>query len=237
MAGSLSWKRRGAGKPRERSRGCCELELETESILATLDGVHLRDRRPRYTNAMSDADIPAWARAARQGWTWTGGARPPFAEVPSPGQESVWDYPRPPLLVPDARSVVVRRGETELARTDRAVRMLETSHPPTFYLPRSDVVMKHLKRTGHGSQCEWKGLCTYYDVVVGGERIVGAAWSYEEPLADAAAIAGHIAFYASRLACFVAGERALPQPGGFYGGWVTAELVGPFKGGPDSRGW
>jgi uncharacterized protein (DUF427 family) len=133
--------------------------------------------------------------------------------------------------------VVVKLGAIEVARTQRAVRMVETSHPPTFYLPRTDVVMAHLERSGRGSRCEWKGLCTYYDVIADGERIEGGAWSYEEPFAEAASIAGHLAFYASRLACFVAGEQAQPQPGGFYGGWITPELVGPFKGGPNSSGW
>lgn len=186
---------------------------------------------------MSDSEIPAWARAARQGWVFTGGTRPPFAEVPGPGRESVWDYPRPPLLVPDARSVVVKLGDAEIARTSSAVRMLETSHPPTFYLPRTDVVMAHLVATGRGSRCEWKGLCTYYDVLVEGQRVEGAAWSYEAPFAEATAIAGHVAFYASLLDCFVDGERARPQPVGVYGGWITSELAGPFKGGPESGGW
>ena len=186
---------------------------------------------------MSDSEIPAWARAARRGWTFTGGARPSFAAAPAPGQESVWDYPRPPLLVPDSRLVVVKVGEVEVARTQHTVRLLETSHPPTFYLPRTDVVMARLERSGRGSRCEWKGVCTYYDVIAEDERIEGAAWSYEEPFAEAAAIAGHLAFYAHRLTCLVAGERAGPQPGGFYGGWITSELAGPFKGEPNTSGW
>jgi uncharacterized protein (DUF427 family) len=140
-------------------------------------------------------------------------------------------------LVPDARSVVVRLGDVELARSADTLRMLETSHPPTFYLPRRDVLMAHFEPAGQGSRCEWKGLCTYYDVVVDGKRVEGAAWSYEAPFSEAEALAGHLAFYASRLSCFVDGEQATPQPGGFYGGWVTSELVGPFKGGPNSQGW
>jgi uncharacterized protein (DUF427 family) len=184
-----------------------------------------------------DDELPAWARAGREGWTWTGRARPPFAVVPGPGQESVWDYPRPPRLVPDEREVVVQWGGREIARTRAAIRLLETSHPPTFYVPRADIDISVIVRASGGSLCEWKGACSYYDVVIDGERIDRGAWSYERPFAEAAVIAGHVAFYADRLACFVGGERARPQQGGFYGGWITSELVGPFKGEPGTRGW
>jgi uncharacterized protein (DUF427 family) len=186
---------------------------------------------------MTDEDLPAWARAGRTGWTWTGRSRPAFAIAPGPGQESVWDYPRPPQLVADGRAVSVRAGAVELARTPSTIRLLETSHPPTFYIPRCDVDMARLIRAPGGSLCEWKGACTYYDVVIDGERLERAAWSYEAPFADALAIAGHLAFYADRLECRVGGERARPQPGGYYGGWLTSELVGPFKGEPGTRGW
>lgn len=195
---------------------------------------------------MSDDDLPAWARAGRTGWLHTGQQRPPFAIAPGPGQESVWDYPRPPLLVADAREIIVRLpdsagssagGGGELARTRSALRILETSHPPTFYLPRADVDMTQLRRvSGGGSRCEWKGEATYFDVAIGASFLPCAAWSYERPFADARALAGHLAFYAHHLACFVGGERVTPQRGGFYGGWITSELVGPFKGDPDVRG-
>ncbi|MEZ4399195.1 MAG: DUF427 domain-containing protein [Kofleriaceae bacterium] len=181
--------------------------------------------------------LPAWAKAGRAGWTWTGAARPPFAIEPGPGQESVWDYPRPPALVPDEREVIVRLDGVELARTRGAVRLLETSHPPSFYLPRADVRLARLVPAGGGSRCEWKGACTYYDVVVGDQRVPRAAWSYLHPFDDAATIAGHVAFYPARLECLVDGERARPQPGGFYGGWITSELVGPWKGDPATSGW
>jgi uncharacterized protein (DUF427 family) len=202
---------------------------------------------------MTDDELPAWARAGRTGWTYTGGNRPPFAIAPGPGQESVWDYPRPPLLVADAREVIVRlpdssgggsggrSGGRELARSRSALRLLETSHPPTFYIPRGDVDLTQLRRVpGGGSLCEWKGAATYFDVVAssaGGANLPRAAWSYEQPFADSRALAGHLAFYAHPLACFVGGERVTPQPGGFYGGWITSELVGPFKGDPSTRGW
>jgi uncharacterized protein (DUF427 family) len=186
---------------------------------------------------MGAQDLPAWARAARTGWTWTGHHRPPFAIVPGPGQESVWDYPRPPRLVADGREVVVQRGDVIIARTTAAIRLLETSHPPTFYLPRADVALEYLERRLDPSLCEWKGACTYYDVVVDDRRLGRAAWSYERPFCDAASIAGYIAFYADPLVCFVGGERVRPQAGGFYGGWITSELVGPFKGDEATRGW
>lgn len=149
----------------------------------------------------------------------------------------MWDYPRPPRLLPDRREVIVALGQIEIARTSAAIRMLETSHPPTFYLPRQDVEMSYLERASGSSQCEWKGTCTYYDVVLAGRRLARTAWSYQHPFADAAAIAGYVACYAAVLECYVAGERARPQPGGFYGGWVTSELVGPFKGEATTQGW
>ena len=115
--------------------------------------------------------------------------------------------------------------------------MLETSNPPTFYLPRNDVSMTHLVHVGGGSRCEWKGEARYFDIVVGQHRLARCAWSYERPFEEAASIAGHLAFYASHVDATVAGERVLPQPGGFYDGWITSELVGPFKGEPGSERW
>jgi len=186
----------------------------------------------------SDDELPAWARAGRVGWTWTGAARPAFAITPGPGQESVWDYPRPPLLVADSREVVVRIDGIEIARTRSSVRLLETSHPPTFYIPRADVAMTYFARSRDGgSLCEWKGACTYYDLRVGDRWLPRVAWSYEDPFADASTIAGHLGCYANVLECQVGGERVRPQPGDFYGGWITAEIVGPFKGDPHTRGW
>jgi uncharacterized protein (DUF427 family) len=149
----------------------------------------------------------------------------------------VWDYPRPPRLVRDARRVEVRCGDTLVASTTRAIRVLETAHPPTFYLPREDVRMQRLEHAGRGSLCEWKGEATYFDVAVPGRRIERAAWSYENPFADADDIRGHISFYPGRIECFVDAERVRPQPGGFYGGWITREVVGPFKGEPGTGAW
>jgi uncharacterized protein (DUF427 family) len=170
-------------------------------------------------------------------WEHRGQRRPAFAIEPGPGQESVWDYPRPPRLVADRRWVEVRVGEVVLAQSSQAIRVLETASPPTFYLPRADVRMELLRRaTGH-SYCEWKGLATYFDAIADGQIIERAAWSYEVPTPEFAAISGYLSFYPGRVACTVDSERVRPQPGAFYGGWVTDEIVGPYKGEAGTGGW
>lgn len=183
-----------------------------------------------------------WLTRAREQWTWrgsrlesdgTGPKRPDFAIEPGPGQESVWDYPRPPALVRDTREVLVRYRDVEIARSRATIRVLETSHPPTFYIPRADVRGDQLARAAGQSFCEWKGACSYYDVA----GLARAGWSYEAPFPEAEIIRGHLAFYATELECFVDGERVRPQAGGFYAGWITSELVGPFKGDPGTSNW
>jgi len=173
----------------------------------------------------------------RHAWRHRGDQRPAFAVEPKAGQESVWDYPRPPRLLQDNRLVEVYGGEWLVARTTRAVRVLETASPPTFYLPRDQVRMDLLQATGGQSYCEWKGRASYYDLRTDQGLVERVAWSYENPLDDFAAIAGHISFYPGRLACYVAKERVRPQTGGFYGGWITNEIVGPFKGDPGRGDW
>ncbi len=184
-----------------------------------------------------DVSLPAWLQAARDHWQWRGQARPPFAVVPGLGQTSVWDFPRPPQIAPDTREVVIRWGDLEVARTRRAVRVLETSHPPSFYLPWNDVARHLLLPTPGGSMCEWKGPARYWTLVDGERQLPGVAWSYPQPMAGAEALADCVAFYPALLDCRVDGAQVLPQPGGFYGGWITPELVGPFKGAPGSQGW
>jgi uncharacterized protein (DUF427 family) len=170
-------------------------------------------------------------------WEWTGRERPPFAEPPAPGQESVWDYPRPPALVPDAREVIVRVSGVEIVRTRRALRLLETASPPTFYLPFADARRDAFVPASGASFCEWKGAARYWTIVAGGVRLERAAWSYDTPAAPYELLRDHVAVYATHAECLVNGERARPQDGGFYGGWVTSELVGPWKGGPGTGGW
>ena len=172
------------------------------------------------------------------GWRWTGEERPPFAEEPGPGEESVWDYPRPPAIRPDHRRVVVRLGDAVVADTTRAVRILETASPPTFYLPREDVRTEWLEEAPGSSVCEWKGPARYWTVrTPEGALEKKGAWSYPSPPRRYEEIAGHLSFYPGRFECTVDGERVRPQDGGFYGGWVTDEIVGPWKGEPGTRGW
>lgn len=182
-------------------------------------------------------DLPEWAQQARQKWKYTGKERPPFAKEPKAGQESVWDYPRPPKIDPDHREIIVQHGDSLVARSTDAVRILETAGAPAFYLPREDVNMELLKRSDRVTQCEWKGYGTYWHIVIGDETLANAAWSYENPFPEYKEIKGMISFYPARLACYVDGERVRPQPGGFYGGWVTHEVVGPVKGEEGSESW
>lgn len=175
--------------------------------------------------------------AATALWTWTGQRRPPQALPTASGQESVWDYPRPPVLSPDAREVIVRVGGVEVVRTRRAIRLLETASPPGFYLPFADADRAAFEPAPGSSHCEWKGQARYWNVSAGGTRLVRAAWSYEHPTEQYRALRDHVAVYATVAECFVDGERVTPQDGGFYGGWVTGEIVGPWKGGPGTGGW
>lgn len=171
-------------------------------------------------------------------WAHRGQGRPTFAIVPGPGQESVWDYPRPPRIVQDRRRVEVRLGDLMLAGSSRCLRVLETASPPTFYIPPGDLRMDQLRRAAGRTRCEWKGQATYFDLIdLKGDRIERAAWSYEAPSVPFEVIAGWVSFYPGRVACFVDGERVRPQPGGFYGGWVTGEIVGPYKGEAGTGGW
>ncbi len=156
---------------------------------------------------------------------------------PGPGQESVWAYPRPPILDLSDRHVVVRMGETQIAESLRAVRVLETSHPPTYYLPPQDVRMALLQEAPGRTMCEWKGRASYYDLLLEGKRIPAVGWTYRDPTSAFQSIGGFMAFYPGKVDCFLDGERVQSQPGGFYGGWITRDIVGPFKGEPGTRSW
>jgi uncharacterized protein (DUF427 family) len=162
----------------------------------------------------------------------------PTPIVPAPGQESVWDYPRPPRLEPtDKRIRIIFNGQT-IADTTRAYRVLETSHPPVYYIPPEDIQMACLRPCNGRSVCEWKGPAAYYTVEVDGRRAENVAWTYPNPTASFAPIKDYVAFYAAPMdVCLVDGEAARPQPGNFYGGWVTDDVVGPFKGEPGTMGW
>ncbi|MDJ0650281.1 MAG: DUF427 domain-containing protein [Xenococcaceae cyanobacterium MO_188.B19] len=154
-------------------------------------------------------------------------------------QESVWDYPRPPRLERSQKQIKIVFNGVTIADTNNSYRVLETSHPPVYYLPPEDIKTEYLSKTDKpGSFCEWKGLAHYYTLKVGDKQALNVAWSYDNPTADFVAIQNYIAFYAAPMdGCYVEGEKVQPQPGGFYGGWITQDLIGPFKGEPGSWGW
>ena len=154
------------------------------------------------------------------------------------GQESVWDYPRPPALVVCTDRVrVILDGHT-VADTVRAVRVLETSHPSTFYLPPADVDMTRLDPVVGGSFCEWKGMASYFDIQGARAMRPRVAWTYRDPTPAFNVIANYLAFYPHAMdACYVGEEQVQPQVGDFYGGWITANIPGPFKGGDGTAGW
>lgn len=155
-----------------------------------------------------------------------------------PVRESVWDYPRPPRLEPTPRRVRVVFGGVTVADSTRALRMLETSHPPTYYIPPEDVRLDLLEPTGRRSLCEFKGQARYFTVRVGKKLAENAAWTYPDPVLAYEDLRDHVAFFVGKMdECRVDDERARPQAGGFYGGWITSDLEGPFKGEPGTDGW
>jgi uncharacterized protein (DUF427 family) len=174
---------------------------------------------------------------ARSHWSHRGSRRPDWAIEPGPGEESVWDYPRPPRLEDDLRLVRVSWGNTVLAESCRTVRILETASPPTFYIPPEDVRTDLLSRAPGASLCEWKGSATYWSLRIEDQELPRVAWSYEQPFTDFNSILGYLAFYPSKLNCYVDEYHVAPQPGDFYGGWITPEVVGPFKGEPGTGSW
>ena len=162
----------------------------------------------------------------------------PVPETPGPGQESAWDYPRPPRVEPSHERVEVWLGEVRIAASTRSLRVLETSHPPTYYLPVDDFEPGALLATEGSSWCEFKGRATYFDVHGADAVAPRAAWTYPTPSPGFERIAGYVAVMPGAMErCTVDGEVVRAQEGGFYGGWITARVVGPFKGGPGSWGW
>lgn len=162
----------------------------------------------------------------------------PTPDPPGPGQESVWQFPRPARAEPCTRLLSVQFGGRTIAETRRGVRVIETSHPPSYYFPPDDIEPAALIPVAGSSFCEWKGAASYRDVVAGDLRAPRAAWTYLNPSPDFTGIRGFVAFYPAAMdACFVDGERVRAQEGGFYGGWITSHVAGPFKGAPGSGGW
>jgi uncharacterized protein (DUF427 family) len=164
--------------------------------------------------------------------------RPANIQKPGPGQESVWDYPRPPRIEPVSKRIHVELGGVVLADTTKALRVLETASPPVYYVPLKDVRTEYLAPSRTRTVCEWKGTASYWSVRMGDQFVADVAWSYEHPLRGFESIRGYLAFYAGKVdACFVDDQRVTPQKGGFYGGWITPNIVGPFKGEPGTMGW
>ena len=162
----------------------------------------------------------------------------PHRIEPGLGQESVWDYPRPPALEESTKHIQVQFNGVVIADTHHAKRVLETSHPPVYYIPPEDIQPGCLQPTSRSTFCEWKGVASYYAVVVGDRRAEHAAWYYPEPTARFADLQNYVAFYPSAMdTCSVDGEVIQAQAGDFYGGWVTRDIVGPFKGGAGTWGW
>jgi uncharacterized protein (DUF427 family) len=157
---------------------------------------------------------------------------------PGPGQESAWDYPRPPRIEPSTRHVVVRFGGVDVADSRQALRVLETAHPPVYYIPAHHVRLELMRLGPLHTRCEFKGMASYYDISLDGREARSVAWVYTDPLPGFEQIRGHVAFYPGRVdEVFVDGERVTPQEGSLYGGWITGDVVGPFKGAPGSWSW
>lgn len=162
----------------------------------------------------------------------------PRPDPVAPGQESVWAYPRPPVAEPTAAHVMIEHAGHIIADTRASIRTLETSHPPSYYIPPAAIAPGVLRRGAGSSFCEWKGAAVYWDVVIGDRVLPGIGWSYPDPSRAFAILRDHVAFYAAPFdRCSVDGETVIPQPGDFYGGWITSKVAGPFKGVAGSRGW
>ncbi len=162
----------------------------------------------------------------------------PIPIPPNPGQESVWDYPRPACWEDTSKHIKVIFNDTIVAETRQAKRVLETSHPPSYYIPPEDVKFEYLIETPRKTFCEWKGSASYYKVSVGEKEANNAVWSFLKPTPNFLAIKGYCCFYVRLMdACYVDDELVTPQPGEFYGGWITKDIVGPFKGEPGTMGW
>jgi uncharacterized protein (DUF427 family) len=169
-------------------------------------------------------------------WKFKGQSRPDFAVEPGPGQESVWDYPRPPSIAADRRLIEVRCGEQVLARSRCAMKVCETASPPTFYLPPEDVSMELLAPADQRSYCEWKGRAIYWGLAARPDE-PPVAWAYPKPQRSFNALRGWLCFYPGRVDCLIDGQRVAAQHSEFYGGWITPEVVGPFKGDPGTGHW
>ena len=170
-------------------------------------------------------------------WEYDGSQRPGFAEETRKGQESVWDYPRPPSLRRLDLKIEVKYDGSLLGKSTEALCVSETASPPVFYMPFGNIVFDLLCKAPGSSFCEWKGKASYWDIKSNSTRSDPVAWSYEEPLQSYDKLQNHLAFYPGKVDCYLDGEKVAPQPGGFYGGWMTTKICGPVKGGPGTEWW
>ncbi|MBQ4822449.1 DUF427 domain-containing protein [Aquimarina sp. MMG016] len=178
----------------------------------------------------------SWLQKARESWSHTGTKRPPFAIAPKKGQRSVWDFPRPPIIEKVNKPVLINHKGTEIARSCNVLAVLETASPPTYYIPKRDVNMSTLVSIpDKTSMCEWKGSAVYWGLKTMIDRPV--AWSYPNPFPEFSALKEYIAFYPQHLECYIDGEQVKAQSSEFYAGWITSDLVGPFKGEPGTGHW
>lgn len=169
------------------------------------------------------------------GWKNTGKTRPAFADEPKEGQESVWDYPRPPAVIEETRTIKIAVNGATLANTTRALKVCETASPPTYYIPMQDVVVDDLIPLSHSTYCEWKGQSSYFAHVSRPDMVI--AWTYRTPKPAFAQLRDHLCVYASKADCTLGSEVVRAQSSDFYGGWITSDIAGPFKGDPGTSGW
>jgi uncharacterized protein (DUF427 family) len=178
-----------------------------------------------------------WA-LEREKWRSFPRVRPPHIDVPGPGQRSVWDFPRPPRIEPVDRRVCVIYAGLTVADTTAALRVCETASPPAYYIRPADALLSHVAPSTRTSFCEWKGVAAYWSLRVGDRLGKDCAWSYPSPDPGYEAIEDWLAFFPQRMdACWVGDDLVRPQPGRYYGGWITPDLVGPFKGAPGTEAW
>jgi uncharacterized protein (DUF427 family) len=184
------------------------------------------------------ANIPEHLRVEVNKWRNMERKRPNDIKIPDPGQESVWDYPRPPKVEHIGKHLRVEFGGIAIAESNHTIRIIETASPPVYYFPPDSVLMKYIEPSQRRSLCEWKGRAIYYSVRVGKQFSENATWSYPDPWEGYQAILGYLAFYAAKMdACYIDGQQVKPQPGEFYGGWITVDILGPFKGEQGTEEW
>ena len=169
---------------------------------------------------------------------WSKSNKPKEVVIPKIGQESVWNYPRPPRIEPISDILIIENNQVEIVNSQNALKVMETASPPTYYIPTADIKIEYFQKNSKSSYCEWKGKASYYDFLSDGTIIQSVGWYYNKPKSKYASLKDHVAFYASKFdQCTVGEMKVTSQKGDFYGGWITDNIVGPFKGDPGTLGW